>query len=100
MTVRWESWSCEEKRAHGGAEPIGNAGPRRLMGDLSITRRMFKKALQHGCSKRRSEMHSFRYVELLSAARTKLAGFFNIALEDVEHKLYMHAFILHAVMRI
>ncbi len=39
---------------------------------------MFKKAVQRGRSERRGEAYSFRYVEPLSDARTKLAGFFNI----------------------
>ena len=43
-----------------------------------IARRMFKKAVQSGRSKRGRRRVRFRYVEPLSAARTKLAGFFNI----------------------
>ena len=39
---------------------------------------MFKKAVQRGRSKRGDEAYSFLYVEPLSAARTKLADFFNI----------------------
>jgi hypothetical protein len=46
----------------------------------SIGRRMFKKAVQRGRSERRGESYSFRYVEPLSDARTKLADFFNILL--------------------
>ncbi len=42
---------------------------------------MFKKAVQRGRSERRGEAYSFRYVEPLSDARTKLAAFFNILLE-------------------
>jgi hypothetical protein len=41
---------------------------------------MFKKAVQRGRSQRRGEAYAFRYVEPLSAARTKLADFFNILL--------------------
>ncbi len=37
---------------------------------------MVKKAVQQGRSKRRREAYSFRYVECLSDARTKLAGLF------------------------
>ncbi len=43
--------------------------------------RMIKKAVQRGRSKRGGEAYSVRYVEPPSAARTKLAGFFNILLE-------------------
>ncbi|CAI4033262.1 hypothetical protein DNFV4_03698 [Nitrospira tepida] len=39
---------------------------------------MFKKTVQRGRSKQRNEAYSFRYVEFLSVARTKLAGFFNV----------------------
>ncbi len=39
---------------------------------------MFKMATQRGRSQRRGEACSFLYVEPLSAARTKLADFFNI----------------------
>jgi hypothetical protein len=41
---------------------------------------MFKKAVQRGRSERRGEAYSVPYVEPLSDARTKLAGFFNILL--------------------
>ena len=44
------------------------------------TRRMFKKAVQRGRSKRSGEAYCFSYVESLSVARTKLADFFNILL--------------------
>ena len=43
----------------------------------SRTRRLFKKAVQQGRSKRRGEAYSVPYVEPLSDARTPLAGFFN-----------------------
>ncbi len=43
---------------------------------------MFKKAVQRGRSERRGEAYSFRYVEPLSDARTKLAAFFNILLVE------------------
>lgn len=39
--------------------------------------RLFKKAVRQGLSKRGGEAHSLRYVEPLSAARTKPACFFN-----------------------
>ncbi len=41
---------------------------------------MVKKAVQRGRSKRGGEAYSVRYVEPPSAARTKLADFFNILL--------------------
>ena len=43
---------------------------------------MFKKAVQRGRSERRNEAYSLPYAEFLSAARTKLAGFFNILLRN------------------
>ena len=43
---------------------------------------MFKKAVQQGRSERRGEAYSFPYVESLSEARTPLADFFNILLEE------------------
>ena len=43
-------------------------------------RRMLKKAVQQGRSKRRGEGRTLRYVESLSEARTKLADFFSILL--------------------
>ena len=49
---------------------------------IGIGRRMFKKVVQRGRSKRRGEAYVFRYVESLNAARTKLADFFNILLVD------------------
>jgi len=39
---------------------------------------MFKKTFRKGRSKRKSEAYVFRYVELLSEARTKPEAFFNI----------------------
>ncbi len=45
---------------------------------LEYPRRMLKKALQHGRSKRRGESYSLRYVEPLRAARTPLVEFFSI----------------------
>jgi hypothetical protein len=42
---------------------------------MLIARRMFKKAVQRGRSKRGGDAYAFRYV---GAARTNLAGFFNI----------------------
>ena len=43
---------------------------------------MLKKAVQQGRSERRGEAYPFRYVEPLSDARTKLADFFSILLEQ------------------
>jgi hypothetical protein len=48
---------------------------------IELALRMFKKAVQQGHSERRGEAYSVLYVEPLSEARTKLAGFFNILLE-------------------
>jgi hypothetical protein len=39
---------------------------------------MLKKTVQQGRSERRGEAYPLRYVEPLSDARTKLAGFFSI----------------------
>ena len=39
--------------------------------------RLFKKAFQQGRSERKAEAYSFRYVEGLSDARTRLEDFFN-----------------------
>ncbi len=43
---------------------------------------MVKKAVQRGRSERRGESYSEPYGEPLSDARTKLADFFNILLDD------------------
>ena len=40
-------------------------------------RRLFRKAVQQGRSKRRGEAYSLQYVEPLRAARTLLADFVN-----------------------
>jgi hypothetical protein len=40
-------------------------------------RRLFRKAIQQGRSKRRGEAYSLQYVEPLSAARTPLADVVN-----------------------
>jgi hypothetical protein len=40
-------------------------------------RRLFRKAVQQGRSKRRGEAYSLQYVEPLSAVRTPLADFVN-----------------------
>jgi hypothetical protein len=40
-------------------------------------RRLFRKAVQQGRSKRRGEAYSLQYVEPLRAARTPLADFVN-----------------------
>jgi hypothetical protein len=46
--------------------------------DSFITsRRLFRKAVQQGRSKRRGDAYAGRYVEPLSAARTPLADFVN-----------------------
>ena len=47
------------------------------IGYAEIPLRVFKKAVQRGRSKRGGEAYVSRYVEPLSNARTKLAGFFN-----------------------
>jgi hypothetical protein len=47
-----------------------------------ISRRMFKKPVQRGRSERKGEAYVIWYVEPLSDARTKLAGFFNVLLAD------------------
>jgi len=44
---------------------------------------MVKKVVQRGRSKRGGEAYSVRYVEPPSAARTKLADFFNILLKEI-----------------
>ena len=44
---------------------------------------MFKKAVQRGRSERGGEAYFFRYIEPLNDARTKLADFFNILLDDL-----------------
>jgi hypothetical protein len=41
-------------------------------------RRTLKKTVQQGRSERESETYYFRYVELLSDARTKLEVFFSV----------------------
>ncbi len=50
--------------------------------DMRIPRRMVKKAVQRGRSEQRGDAYSLPYVEPLSDARTKLADFFNILLEE------------------
>ena len=45
-------------------------------------RRLFRKAIQQGHSKRRGEAYPLRYVEPLSAARTMLADFLNSLLDE------------------
>ena len=45
--------------------------------DVKMIRRLFRKAVQQGRSKRRGDAYSLRYVEPLSAARTPLADFAN-----------------------
>jgi hypothetical protein len=42
-----------------------------------MLRRLFRKAVQQGRSKRRGESYSLPYVEPLSVARTPLAAFVN-----------------------
>ena len=53
------------------------------MDGSSETRRLFKKAVQQGRSERRAEAYPLGYVEDLSDARTMLAGFFSILVEEV-----------------
>ena len=48
-----------------------------LTDSFNIARRLFRKAVQEGRSKRRGEAYSLSYVEPLSAARTPLADFIN-----------------------
>ena len=52
-------------------------GPQLLTDDLSIIRRLFRKAVQQGRSKQRGESYSVPYVEPLRDARTLLAAFVN-----------------------
>ena len=47
---------------------------------------MVKKAVQRGRSERGTEAYFFRYVEVPSDARTKLAAFFNILLRILPHR--------------
>ncbi len=47
---------------------------------MNDSRRMFKKTLPRGRSKRRGESYMVGYVEPRSDARTKLQAFFNILL--------------------
>ena len=46
-------------------------------GSLRSHRRLFRKAVQQGRSKRSGDAYSVPYVEPLSAARTPLADFVN-----------------------
>ena len=53
-----------------------------------MVRRLFRKAVQQGRSKRRGESYSLPYVEPLSAARTPLADFVNRLLaERLDHSV-------------
>ena len=52
--------------------------------NAEIPNRMFKKAVQRGRSERKGEAYFGPYVESLSDARTKLAGFFNILSRSLE----------------
>ena len=56
--------------------------------------RLFKKAVQQGRSMRRGEAYSFRYVEPLSAVRTRLVDFFNSLLvkEALVRRLFTNRF--------
>jgi hypothetical protein len=47
-----------------------------------MSRRLFRKAVQQGRSKRRGESYSLPYIELLSDARTLLADFVNSLLVE------------------
>jgi hypothetical protein len=53
---------------------------------LRSDRRLFRKAVQQGRSKRRGEAYSLQYVELLSAVRTMPADFFSILLTRIIHE--------------
>ena len=55
--------------------------PQPLTDTPSIIRRLFRKAVQQGRSKRRGEAYSLRYVKSLRAARTPLAAFVNSLLD-------------------
>ena len=48
-----------------------------------MLRRLFRKAVQQGRSKRRGEAYSLPYVEPLSVARTPLADFINSLLGNL-----------------
>ncbi len=50
---------------------------RMLIDPFRSRRRLFRKAVRQGRSKRSGEAYSLRYVEPLSAARTPLADFIN-----------------------
>jgi len=56
-------------------------GAQPLTDDLTIIRRLFRKAVQQGRSKRRGESYSLPYVEPLSAARTPLEDVVNSLLD-------------------
>jgi hypothetical protein len=58
----------------------------------STPRRMLKKAAQQGCSKRRGEARTLRYVEPLNEARTPLEDFFSILLDkEYTRGIYMRS---------
>lgn len=70
-----------------------NLGAQPLTDKLRIIRRLFRKAVQQGRSKRRGESYSVPYVEPLSVVRTPLADFVNSLLE---HRMYRkHRSIRH-----
>jgi hypothetical protein len=54
-----------------------------VAGAPGIFRRLFKKAVQQGRSKRGGEAYFLPYVEPLSEARTPLADFFNSLLDSL-----------------
>jgi len=65
---------------------------------FSILRRLFRKAVQQGRSKRRGEAYSLRSVEPLSAARTPLADFVN-SLLGAEAETEQQGYIVVVILR-
>jgi hypothetical protein len=62
-----------------------------------MSRRLFRKAVQQGRSKRRGESYSLPYVEPLSVARTPLVDFINSLLEEGRPMLGLTYWRLKAV---
>ena len=54
-----------------------------LTDSFRSNRRLFRKSVQQGRSKRRGEAYSLQYVEPLSATRTPLADFINSLLQPI-----------------
>jgi hypothetical protein len=63
-----------------------------LADPLRSYRRLFRKAVQQGRSKRRGEAYSLQYVEPLSAARTPLEDFVDSLLTGHAPEGDVHAF--------